>query len=78
MEPKTIKYLTTEQINSIKKKSSLEANTHYSSFMLVMESEGLLLCSQQPAALPHPKQHDPSPRLTVRRFKWSVTFSGPH
>jgi len=39
MEPKTMKYLTTELINSIKKNSSLEANTHYSNFMSGMESE---------------------------------------
>jgi hypothetical protein len=48
MEPKTMKYLTTDLINSILKNSSLEAHTHYSSFMSGMESEGLILSSQQP------------------------------
>jgi hypothetical protein len=48
LEPKTMKYLTTELINSIKKNSSLEANTHSSSIMSGMESEGLILSSQQP------------------------------
>lgn len=48
MEPKTMNYLTTELINFIKKNSSLEANTHYSSFMSGMESEGLILSLQQP------------------------------
>jgi len=48
MEPKTMKYLTTDLINSILKNSSLEAHIHYSSFMSGMESEGLILSSQQP------------------------------
>jgi len=48
MEPKTMKYLTTELINSIKKNSSLETNTHYSNFMSGMESEGSIPSSQQP------------------------------
>jgi hypothetical protein len=48
MEPKTMMYLTTELINPIKKNSSFEANTHYSSFMSDMESEGIMLSSQQP------------------------------
>jgi hypothetical protein len=47
MEPKAMKYLTTEQKNFIKRNSYLKANTHYSSFMFVMESEGLILSSQQ-------------------------------
>jgi hypothetical protein len=47
MEPKAMNYLTTKQKNFIKKNSSLEANTHYSSFMFVMESKGLTLSSQQ-------------------------------
>jgi hypothetical protein len=45
MEPKTMKYPTTEPI---KKNSSLETNTHYSGFMSGMVSEGLILSSQQP------------------------------
>jgi hypothetical protein len=47
MDPKTMKYLITDLINSILKNSSLEAHTHYSSFMSGMESKGLILSSQQ-------------------------------
>lgn len=65
METKTMKYLTTELINPIKKNSSLETNTHYSSFISGMESESLILSSQQPRFESVSEPNESSPHSAI-------------